>query len=417
MKANITNDVSEAMTLFKKNKIFLLVLVLVSVTVGGLLAWQKNDHTTASYVALAKEIVVACQTSEYHPSCYDEEIPKLMDRGYSMEDAFEVTRVVQQIDNSYQYCHVLGHYLSARETAKDPDKWKDVVARAPLGVCSNGAVHGAFQERFRAESMKDSSLDEIEAELQGVCEPREGWQPTLMGQATCTHALGHLTMYVTAADIDASLELCNRLLEPNDRDTLRQLCYDGAFMQIYQPLEPEDIALIQGKEVETKEASLKFCSQFSGAPKGSCISESWPLYREELDDPDTLPLICDRASFDDWQHERCMSGVFYVAMAQSNLSVDWASGFCSEMTEEYRGMCFGNSASRLIEVDSRNVEKALTLCEAATAAGAEEACFDELLKYSGYTFAVGSPEFYELCEGLPEPWQSRCLAQDGRSRL
>ncbi len=410
-------DVSEAMTLSKRKQVILLALVVVSVVAGSFLAWKQSRDAAGSYTELARKIVAACANSDYHPSCYDEEIPKLMDRGFSMEDAFEVTRAVQQMDNSYQYCHVLGHYLSAKETAKDPSKWKDVVARAPLGVCSNGAVHGAFQERFRVESLEGSSIEEIEPELRGVCEPREGWQPTLMGQATCTHAMGHLTMYVTGADIDASLELCDRLLPSNPKDTVRQLCYDGAFMQIYQPLEPEDIALIQGKEVATREASVQFCNRFTGAPRGSCISESWPLYRNELDDPGTLPIICDRASFDDWQHERCMNGVFYVAMAQSNLSVEWAAGFCSEMTEEYRGMCFGNSASRLIETDSRNVERALLLCQQATDSGASEPCFDELLKYSGYTFAIGSPEFYALCNGLPEPWQGKCLAQVGRAKL
>ncbi|MEZ4200780.1 MAG: hypothetical protein R3B69_04370 [Candidatus Paceibacterota bacterium] len=92
-----------------------------------------------------------CNRLRTGPKCYDEEIPKLMDAGMSMEDAFAVTATIQDLDPSYQYCHVLGHELSAKETAKDPSRWKDVVARSPLGMCSNGGVHGAFQERFRVE--------------------------------------------------------------------------------------------------------------------------------------------------------------------------------------------------------------------------------------------------------------------------
>ena len=389
------------------------IAVIASVVALSVLS---NYSPKNEFNSVAKDIIELCEGSVYTPSCYDEEIPKLMDEGYTMEEAFAVTKEVQRLDESYQYCHVLGHYLSAKETAKDPEKWKDVVARAPLGVCSNGAVHGAFQERFRVESMPERDIEDIAPELDGVCEPRKDWQPTLMGQATCIHALGHLTMYVTQADIHKSVELCEILVEETSNETKRQLCYDGAFMQIYQPLDPEDFALIVGKEIETKEASEEFCSQFHVYAESSCVSESWPLYYEDIQSPDTISLICNRVSTDE-QNERCMSAMFFVAMAQSNLSSEWAVDFCSRISSGYRGTCFGNSASRLIEVDSRNVEEALELCYSAEESGSAAPCFDELLKYSGYTFAVGSDEFYELCEGMPERWKGPCLSQDGRERL
>lgn len=414
------------MTLFRKKKIYLTALtaLLIGASIGfayGIFSDGGDlsvKNVSKQFDVIAKEIVSTCENENYKPSCYDEEIPKLMDEGYTMEEAFQVTRVVQQMDRSYQYCHVLGHYLSAKETAKDSSKWKDVVARAPLGVCSNGAIHGAFQERFRVESMAGKSVAEIEPELMGVCEPRPGWSPTLMGQATCIHALGHLTMYATGAHIEDSLDLCDRLVEGDQpNDSKRQLCYDGAFMQIYQPLEPEDIALIAGKEIETIEESIEFCESFSGSRLGSCISESWPLYNDSIKDPKTISLICERSKFDEWQYQRCTDGIFYVAMAQSNLSVDWAKGFCPKVGEELQGRCFGNSASRLIEVDNRNVSLALELCDFAYNEHGDETCFDELLKYSGYTFAVGSPEFYELCNGMPDSWSFECLLQTKRENL
>lgn len=359
----------------------------------------------------AEVIVEACADSDYRPTCYDEEIPKVMDNGYSMEEAFAITRLVQDADPEYQYCHILGHELSAKETAKDPSRWKDVVARAPLGVCSNGAIHGAFQERFRVESMEGHSVAEIEPELQGVCDPRDGWEVTEMGKATCIHALGHLTMYVTGADIHDSLELCDRLVPANKYDSERQLCYDGAFMQIYQPLEPEDFALIAGMEIESREESIAFCEQFSGAKRGSCISESWPLYRDTFDSPETITQLCERTNYDDWQYERCLNGLFFVAMAQSNLSNEWALSFCPNLPASYSGTCIGNAAARLIETDDRNIGRALALCTDAEASGLGGACFNDLLKYSNYIFTIGSPEFYELCNGMPDPWKTDCLAQ------
>ena len=182
-------------------------------------------------------------------------------------------------------------------------------------------------------------------------------------------------------------------------------------MQIYHPLEPEDFALIAGKEIETREESLEFCQAFEGARKGSCLSESWPLYRAELQKPETIVNICSNSQFDDWQYERCLSGIFYVAMAQANLDIDWANSFCSELPTKFSAICYANSASRLIEVDSRNVQKALTLCERATEFGQDKACFDELVKFSNYTFLVDTPEFYELCERMPDSWKNQCLTK------
>lgn len=397
---------------FLKNKKYVGLIVAIMFLVGISVVDVGSDKPEQkSLTTEAEALIELCQSQDHVPKCYDEEIPKLMDRGYSMEEAFAVTAIIQEHDKEYQYCHVLGHELSAKETAKDPSLWKDVVARAPLGQCSNGGVHGAFQERFRVESFGEGrEYLKIVPELEGVCDPREAWQPTRMGQATCIHALGHLTMYATDARITNALELCRLLLDDKDESSI-QLCYDGAFMQIYQPLEPEDFALIEGKEIETREESVEFCAQFEGAEKGSCIGESWPLYYTDLRQPNTILSVCDRAKFNTEQHFRCLNGVFYVAMAQANLSTDWAKDFCSQVDESFRGTCYGNSASRLIEVDARNIEKALYLCSEATDLQSKEACYDELLLYSDYTFLPQSPEFFELCNGMPEDWKTKCLQQ------
>ncbi|MEX0917807.1 MAG: hypothetical protein WDZ93_01490 [Candidatus Paceibacterota bacterium] len=368
-------------------------------------------HTSDTHESVARSIVATCADAAYRPSCYDEEIPKVMDNGYSMLEAFSITRIVQDLDPSYQYCHVLGHELSAKETAKDPERWKDVIAKAPLGICSNGAIHGAFQERFRVDSMEGRDVREIEGELAGVCQARDGWEPTGMGEATCIHALGHLTMYVTGADIHDSLELCDRLVDgnPDNQDAERQLCYDGAFMQIYQPLEPEDFALIEGKEVETPEEVNTFCSQFEGAKYGSCISEGWPPFAEMLDDPSAIVDLCDRVDFNDWQHTRCLSGVFFLAMAGANLSTEWATSFCPNVRSPYESICFANAAARLVETDNRNIAKALSVCEAAEATNSHKACYEKMLQYATYVFTVESDGFYQICNGIPEPWKAACL--------
>lgn len=417
-KLNIMIGVSKTKTLFRFSRRPIIAAaagMIVAITVAVCL--QYPAPTDQRFEAAAARLVEVCQNSPYHPSCYDKEIPKLMDEGFSMEDAFAVTRLVQNRDPSYQYCHVLGHELAAKETAKDPDKWKEVIARAPIGVCSNGAIHGAFQERFRVESFAGHAVEAIVPELLGICEAHDGWEPTGMTEATCTHGLGHLTMYVTNGDVDASLALCDRIVTENDTNSKRQLCYDGVFMQIYQPLEPEDEALIAGQEVKTKAELAAFCGRFSGQKYGSCVTEGWPLYLDVIDDPATAVDFCDRLNDGGWQHERCLSGLFFRAMAGANLDSGWAESYCPHVRSPYGGMCFANAAARLIETDDRNVGKALALCAAAADTGNDRDCYDKLLQFSSYNFAVGSAGFYKLCNGLPGKWRTACLDQVPRTDL
>ncbi|MBI2618236.1 hypothetical protein HYW58_02170 [Candidatus Kaiserbacteria bacterium] len=362
-------------------------------------------HSLAEY---AEEILYTCSNEEYRPACYDREIPKLMDLGISMEDAFTITRLVQEKDNSYFYCHVLGHNLSAKETAKDPSKWKEVITRAPSGMCSNGGIHGAFQERFRVESLPDATVAELESLLAGICQKRDGWDPTLLEQATCTHAIGHLAMYVTGGDIQKSLELCNQASFNDGRYDFRPICFDGVFMQLFQPLEPEDFALIEGKQpvLETVDA---YCEQFNGAQFKSCRSESWPLYGEAVEAPEGIARICSPIEDKELQF-RCYSGMFYVVTASRlNLDEGKMTDFCSQFSQERKNQCFANAASRMIETDWRKIPASVAFCARAKRYGAEDACYEELLLYSTYNFHAGSKEFFELCKALPQMWKSRCL--------
>ncbi len=104
--------------------------------------------------------MVRCQKEEFTPNCYDKEIPKLM-RFMSMEDAFGVTRYVQEKDPKYRFCHVLAHELSYLETAKDPENWMDTMARCPATMCNNGCPHGVLMYKFKSESLSDSQIESI----------------------------------------------------------------------------------------------------------------------------------------------------------------------------------------------------------------------------------------------------------------
>ena len=268
-----------------KERILAFLVILVFLAAGLFIS-----RRSVSFEEYAERIIKKCAKQGREVGCYDKEIPKLL-ASLSMEDVFKVTALIQEKDRSYTYCHVLGHKLAGLETKKDPSKWREVVGRCPVGVCSNGCVHGAFQERYRADVLQGEEFEKAKNELKDVCEAREGFNPTGLEQGSCYHALGHLLMYISGADIRKSVASCDEVGLKKDGRDFRGLCYDGAFMQIFQPLEPEDIALVF-KVKQTKETVRDFCSQFTSDMKTSCWTESWPLFFEEIITPKGLINFC-----------------------------------------------------------------------------------------------------------------------------
>lgn len=390
-------------------KNFLMIILAVMVVVEVLILQSIKDESspviTKSLETYAKEIFQKCQTSSYKPTCYEEEVPKLLDK-ISLEDTFKVTGLIQNEDQQYVYCHVLGHKLSTEETKKDPAKWKEVISRCPAGVCSNGCIHGAFQERFRTESLPDAKIEDLKSELGGVCEQRVGFSPTSLGKATCYHALGHLTMYITEANIKKSLVLCDDLAKKKNGSDFSPLCFDGVFMQIYQPLEPEDFDLISGK-APNKDNVEKFCSIYESESLASCWSEAWPLFWQEIKkDPNELVNFCYHLNKD--LQEGCLRDLFYVLSAQFNFDQDKIKDYCLKLPKQHQGQCFASTASRMIETDYRNIERSISFCKQAVDEASQNECFEELLLYADYNFHKGSLEQKALCASLPPSFKSRC---------
>ncbi len=389
----------------KSLKIILGTVSALSIFAGFFLL-QEFRGRNFSIEEIAARVVEICAEEAYRPSCYDREIPKL---GLSLEDVFVLTRMVQTQDPSYQYCHVLGHEVAAQEVRKNPLRWKEVAYRCPTDVCSNGCIHGAFQERFRTDSMSSEEIKKNEPEFKALCESKPAWDPTGITQASCYHALGHLMMYVSVGDIPLSLNLCRSSALKEDGRDYTQLCFDGVFMQIFQPLEPEDFALVKGKQPTAGSVS-GFCGKYDGAAKASCLSESWPLFREEVYTPAGAMQFC--AKEEPEYQERCRDAIFYVVTAMFNLDSKKMFDYCSAFPIGVRGQCFADAATRMIETDEHNIEKAAAFCQEAVSVGEGDACFSKLVQFSTFVFHAGSPFHLKLCSVVPDSWKGACLARN-----
>jgi hypothetical protein len=276
-------------------------------------------------------------------------------------------------------------------------------------VCSNGCILGAFQERFRAEFLDDQALDQVKHEFLNVCEPRDSWQPTGLEQGSCYHALGHLLMYATNANAQKASNLCDELVVKSRGRDFTRVCYDGVFMQIYQPLEPEDFALIAGKQPK-KEDVASFCRNFSPEKQVSCMSESGPLFAEEVMTPGGFMNFC--SALDEDYRGYCIDALQYVLVVQFQFDEARIAAFCEGLPQEVRNRCAANTASRFIETDWNNITRAVGWCERAASFGSRNACFDELVKFATFTFAKGSDQYFSLCRSLPDPWGRKCLGDE-----
>lgn len=360
----------------------------------------------------ADRVMRECTGAQYPVACFDEAIPRLMDESLSMEDAFQVTRIIQGKRPDYFYCHVLGHRLAEKETAKDPSQWTEVVARCPTGICSNGCIHGAAQERYRKESLSPPEVQLALAELTDTCESGAGKRVfTGVEQASCYHALGHLAMFITGGDVPSSLSACDTVAYKDVENDYVELCYEGVFMQVFQPLEPEDTALIQGFAPETVVEAEAFCGAFTGMARAACYRESWPLQRDTLFSASGLNRFCALVPGAE-AVKRCYDSLFYVLIPQLGFTQSSIVPFCDGFDAKRQAQCYAKAASRLIETDATLVPDALGLCVVAEEKGAGKRCYNELLFYSSVIFREGSEPFKSLCAGLPEPWKGACFAGD-----
>lgn len=357
----------------------------------------------------AEHVIQECVTSQSREACYDKTIPKLMDT-ISMEQAFDITREVQKQDPAYIYCHVLGHNVSSRETKKDPSKWMDVIARCPTTMCNNGCLHGAMMERFKSESLTETQIESVIGDIANACEPRGSWHPREVERSMCYHGLGHLFMYVTRADLNASSALCERVGLKQDGRTYVQTCTQGVFMEIFQPLEAEDIALVRNITPKKDEINT-FCKSFSGERRVACHNESWPLFRSDMERPEGTIAFCSFSNnpLDQTKCYGTAMSYLTVLFAIDQKNIPKLESFCMHLPTLRRGECFGFAAARLVQVDPNLTSTALEVCKGAALSGDDSACFRSLAEFGIMSFLPGSVELQTYCERMPRQWQGMCV--------
>jgi hypothetical protein len=403
-------------SLVQKYLLFVVVfLSLAIVFVIGFISQNKTDHkgavlSQAQTAKYAAKILEKCKDIDYKPGCYDREIPKLMNE-MSMEDAFRVTRAVKDQDQEYLYCHTLSHRLSEAETRRDPSKWKEVITRCPTAICNNGCLHGAIIERFKNEYLTEEQIEAARQDLKVICDPRENWDPSKVDVTMCYHGMGHLVMYMTKANISKSLDLCkSSTANKKSGPAYFDACIGGVIMQVFQAQEPEDVALVKDMRPR-KEDVESFCRKNFTDYYNDCMTEAWALESSDVKTPEGVTDFCSFSN-DSLVQKSCFASI--LTMITTNLLVnnndlESFKEFCLGLPKSRWGECFAIGASRIIQFDSSEAKKAISVCNAANEGGVEDECYNELLIYSTWSYKPGSKEFADYCNLLPGDFRTRCL--------
>lgn len=328
-------------------------------------------------VRYANMFIKQCSTASYPRGCYDDNVPNIMD-DVSMEDAFEVIRLIRQKDPQYEYCHTGAHRIAEREVAKDSTKWADVLARCPSTEdgCAFGCLHGAFQAYYRDEHVRDTNdVASLIPALKQACSRESSYIVSTADLVTCYHGIGHVSVYITNVDIPRSLTICDEIVEA----PYRHQCYEGVFMQLLNPTELEDKELVEGKAPTNIKEVASYCNRFNGEKYAVCWFSGWTMTVDSLQTGNGVVNFCDQIS-DEKYRQYCLRSTFRVIARHFDFDETEIKTFCDNTPREYIGQCYTMTAAHIVYVTPSLRGKAERICELPDQVHDKEECHEGIIK-------------------------------------
>ncbi len=378
-------------------------VVGVAALSAGFLLWAAPTSVESA----AEEALSTCKEVQDKEACYEKAIAPLYPK-LTVTEIFEVIRLVRAQDRGYQFCHLLAHQLGEEAVAENPDRWTDVVPLNPTdGMCSNGFIHGAVIGRFRDDTLEGEKLARAMEDFSMACEARGDWHPTELDRAICYHGMGHLYTFITDAKLQEATEICEKTTVHGERD-YRRVCREGVFMQIYQPVEPDDFDLIELlPEKPTKENYRRLCSIYQRPEeRGACMREAWPLFRAEIFDKNDAGFFC-KGQPNKEEEDACYDALTSIIGRLSLNNPEKLEKTCLGLPQTRQEMCFSRAALAALEEDRGAVQEALGICGAAPQ-DIEAACTRFIAQRAQFIFG-NSEARVNFCKALPQGMQPDCL--------
>lgn len=395
--------------------ITLSIIAAMLLGVNAYLFLGESDdkvRTTESLEAYAASVVAACSDAPHRAFCYETEIPKLLTE-VSSKEIFEVIRKVRAADSGYVFCHVLAHKIGEQEVAKDPENWLEVLANGPVdGLCSNGYAHGATMARFNVAAFDEEQMAAALPDISRACLPRDGYEPTALQMAMCYHGLGHVFVHLTDAAVPRALAACRYVTNDGPGAEFSTQCVEGVYMQLFQPLEPEDLALIEKLPyAPTQNTVTDFCREQSSTEEefATCWREAWPLFSEEMKSAAGITSYCNELSEESGRNA-CFISAYTINGRHHLEDPETMARICNEFEKSAMGSCFARGANAFLEEDPNLIEEGVAFCARANEASSQETCYAYLRDIGAFNFHAGSEYHERLCRALPARFQTSCGA-------
>ncbi len=392
----------------KNIKFFLLGFTFLLFVIAFLSNFPERSLDSSAISKLSEKISQKCSLEDGNNECYENEILKIA-RSTIMSSSFAITKEVQKLSPSYAYCHVLAHKLSFIESKRRPNDWKNIITECPFNMCNYGCLHGSLVERYRGEVLDDFQINDAIIELKDICEPRGSWNPSHLDKNMCYHALGHLSMYMTGADVKKSLRVCNEVSVKPSGEDFYETCIEGVFMTIFQGIDPEEVALVAEIKPEVDQVR-SFCSKYDGIDYEACNREAFPFFSELIKNPKYLSDFCSysKNEYGLWKCYAIAISSVTINFLESQ-SMEGLSEYCLSLNSDRRSQCFSVASTRTLQNDIGQIDKAIGICKMADKEALGGECYQNLIFFFNSAYNKNDPKIEEFCKMIPGHYYQKCL--------
>lgn len=382
----------------------LILLLLI-----GFLLWRLIPNSLSHYTDAVWQ---RCKGSQFTPSCYDREIPRLMDppKNLSMKETFSVLSQIQKTEPTLVSCHLLAHKIAGKAVRRDPTNWKYFLSDCPA-LCQYGCQHGVLISRYGGQILGQDQLAKVSKELAAACLPRPGYAPGRNEQYFCFHGLGHFAMFAAGGSMEGAVNFCQGVAGLSSAH-YAQACTEGAFMSLYAPQADEEKAMVAGKTPNPDHVP-NFCSGFLPDAQNVCRRESWPLFREMVYTPEGVTRFCSYAP-DETEQKQCFETALNILAVYLNegprVALEKSFQFCSNFSDLPAQFCFQSAARRYYLRYPESVSDAVFFCKKAPEEKSVSACYTELIRV-GTGVRRSADQLRDFCSLFPETLKANCLIQ------
>jgi len=178
-------------------------------------------------------------------------------------------------------------------------------------------------------------------------------------------------------------------------------------MQLFQPLEPEDDALIeQLPRKPTKENLSEFCSGYGEFADAACWREGWPFFREEVITPEGVRTFCSHEK--EPYTDECYASVSAIIGRFFLSDPEYSARLCNALDFNHQSVCFSRIALSFVEEDRIKGIEAVRYCARATHNAVKDECYSFLDRVSAFVYHLDDRGRTRLCEALPPGSRQTC---------